>query len=153
MGLIGAAACADRAPDAAPAGSATAAVAEHEHKAPHGGVLIELGEEFAHLELVYEPGAGRMTLYVLDGEAEASVRIAQPVIDVAFAQPTPMGGRPRPFVAVTSVLTGERAGDSSQFVLEGTDYRGASALAGRVVRVVVRGAEFADVPFRWEAGR
>jgi hypothetical protein len=87
---------------------------------------------------------------VLDGEAEASVRIAQPAIDVVFERPTALGGRLRSFVAVASVLTGERVGDASQFVLEGPEFRGASALSGRVVRVAVRGAVFADVPFQWE---
>ncbi len=30
----------------------------HEHAAPHGGTLIVLGDEFAHLELVLDPGTG-----------------------------------------------------------------------------------------------
>jgi hypothetical protein len=54
----------------------------HEHHAPHDGTLVELGEEFAHLELVLNAQTGTLTVYVLDGEAEQSVRIAQPEIEL-----------------------------------------------------------------------
>ena len=48
----------------------------HEHVAPHGGALVELGEELAHLELVHDPTTGTLTAYVLDGEAEQAVRVS-----------------------------------------------------------------------------
>ncbi len=48
---------------------------EEEHKAPHGGVLLEVGEEVAHLELVRNAKEGTATIYVLDGKAEKAVAI------------------------------------------------------------------------------
>ncbi len=48
---------------------------EHEHKSPHGGALLEVGAEVAHLELVHDEKAGKVTLYVLDGEAKNAVPI------------------------------------------------------------------------------
>ena len=47
----------------------------HEHTAPHGGALVGLGKEFAHVELVLEKATGKLTGYVLDGEAEKPVRL------------------------------------------------------------------------------
>ena len=44
--------------------------AKHEHHAPHHGALEVLGDEFAHVELVLDEKTGRLTAYVLDGEAE-----------------------------------------------------------------------------------
>jgi hypothetical protein len=66
LGVL-AAACGSR--DVKSAGAAqTGAV--HEHTAPHGGSLVEFGEEFAHIELVLDSATGVLTAYVLDGEAE-----------------------------------------------------------------------------------
>ncbi|MCE9581545.1 MAG: hypothetical protein K8T20_03410 [Planctomycetes bacterium] len=48
---------------------------EEEHKAPHGGVLLEVGAEVAHLELVHDPKEGKATIYILDGKAEKPVAI------------------------------------------------------------------------------
>lgn len=48
---------------------------KEEHKAPHGGVLLEVGEEVAHLEIVHGPKEGMVTIYVLDGKAEKAVAI------------------------------------------------------------------------------
>ena len=49
----------------------------HHHDAPHGGTLVVFGEEFAHIELLLEKKTGKLTCYVLDGEAKNGVRISQ----------------------------------------------------------------------------
>lgn len=41
----------------------------HHHGAPHGGTLIVLGAHTAHLELLLDPGEGRLTVYLLDADA------------------------------------------------------------------------------------
>ena len=46
-----------------------------EHKAPHGGPLLEVGEEEAHLELVHDEKAGKLTLYLLGKDAKTPVAI------------------------------------------------------------------------------
>ncbi len=49
----------------------------HDHpKAPHGGVLLEVGKEEAHLEVVHDEKAGKVTLYVLGKDAKTPVAIA-----------------------------------------------------------------------------
>ena len=51
--------------------------AEHAHpeKGPHGGPLLELGEEEYHVEVMLDEKTDTLTLYVLDGEAKAAVAI------------------------------------------------------------------------------
>ena len=56
---------------------AATTVQAHEHHAPHKGTLVELGEEFSHLEIVLDPASGKITAYALDGEAEKAVRLKQ----------------------------------------------------------------------------
>jgi hypothetical protein len=52
---------------AEPRTAAAPAPKAHEHKTPHGGTAIELGEEAFHVELVKED-PGTLSAYVLDGE-------------------------------------------------------------------------------------
>ena len=37
----------------------------HGHKAPHGGVLVNVENEFCHLEFVLEPGTTRLQLHAM----------------------------------------------------------------------------------------
>lgn len=43
---------------------------EHDHKAPHDGTLRMVGDHEAQLEFLLDDEAGKLSLYVLDGEAE-----------------------------------------------------------------------------------
>jgi len=56
-------------------GAAFCAEHDHEHKAPHGGALLEVGEDVAHVELVHDEKAGKVTLYILDKHAKKEVLI------------------------------------------------------------------------------
>lgn len=118
----------------------------HAHKAPRGGVLVELGEEEAHLELVLERATGTLTLYVLDAEAERAVRTADREVAVAVQVPgqTPVN---LTLVAVANVLTGESAGNTSQFAGAHPALRRAGRLQGTVRSVTVRGRRYLAVAF------
>ena len=50
--------------------------AQSGEKPPHGGVLLEVGEEVAHVEMVHDAKAGKLTLYILDGKAEKAEAIS-----------------------------------------------------------------------------
>jgi hypothetical protein len=50
---------------------------EHDHKAPHGGILLEVGEEVAHIELVHDAKAGKATLYILGADAKTAKAIKE----------------------------------------------------------------------------
>lgn len=157
---VGLAACASQPADEAPAVAEAEAAAErdddgdgddhggHEHTAPHGGALAELGDHYAQLEAVIDPDTGRLTLYVLDGEAERPFRTHQPGVTAELITDG------EPFLveleAVANVLTGERVGDSSEFRATAPGLVGASHASIRVETITVRGQTFDNVRLRWQ---
>jgi hypothetical protein len=134
----------------APSSSAEAAKkgGEHEHSAPHGGALIELGEEFAHVEIMLDAATGRLTAYALDGEAEKVIRIKQSEIEVAVESPAAtikLGG-------VANALTGETADDTSEFSGQSEMLKGATNFDGVIKTISIKGKEFKDVVFNFPKG-
>jgi hypothetical protein len=118
---------------------------EHEHSAPHGGTLIELGEEFAHIEVVLDTATGRLTAYALDGEAEEAIRIKQTEIEIAVKNleaTIKLSG-------VANVLTGETPDDSSEFSGQSESLRGATDFAGVIKTISIKGKEFKDIAFNF----
>jgi hypothetical protein len=145
--LAGALACGVEPPAPPPPAPAVAPSGGHAHEAPHGGVLVELGEEFGHIELVLDRASGSITAFVLDGEAEASVRLRQATIalrvkEVSFE-----------LAARANVLTGETVGDTSQFVLAHDAFKGLTAFQAVLGPVSYKGQEFRDVPVTYQASR
>jgi hypothetical protein len=135
MPACGGAADETAAPAAAPAAG------EHAHTAPHGGTLVELGDHLASLEVVHTPATGMLVIYVLDGEAEGAVRIAQTSLMVHIEGDSP---RTVELVPVASALTGETLGDASQFSHTSDQLKGAITQV-RVQEIVVKGQTFRDV--------
>jgi hypothetical protein len=134
----------------APGSSAEAAKkeVEHEHSAPHGGALVELGEEFAHVELVLDAVTGALTAYALDGEAEKSVRVKQSEIEIAIKNPSvaiKLGG-------VSNALTGETTGDTSEFLGQSDRLRGSTDFGGVIKTITIKGKQFKDVAFTFPKG-
>jgi hypothetical protein len=120
----------------------------HDHKAPHGGTLIVLREEFATVELVLEPEKGKLTAYVFDGCVERAVRIKQKEIELriilAEKKDEPLAVTLK---GVANVLTGEKEGDTSQFDAVVPQLRGARRFSGVIRAITARGVEFKDVRF------
>jgi hypothetical protein len=119
----------------------------HQHRAPHGGTLVELGSEFAHIELVLDSTTGTLTAYVLDGEAEESVRIQQPALKIAMRNPATGAVEHFELAARADLLTGETIGDTSEFSFTSPTLRGRAAVEGAIEDITVKGGEFHDVPF------
>jgi hypothetical protein len=130
--------------------SAAGAAYSHEHTPPHNGALVEFGEEFAHLELVLDPVSGKLTGYVLDGEAENPVRIRQSSIRLKLN----IDGKPLSLdlKAVTNPLTGETKGDTSEFSAVSMKLKGLSRFSGIVALIKVKGKIFRDVRFKYPEG-
>jgi hypothetical protein len=142
--------------DSAAAGDSGATPAEHRHPAPHGGTLVELGDELAHLEVVLDSSSGMLTVYVLDGEAEGALRPANDAleIDVELASEPGNADARRPLgtlrlAGVANPLTGETAGATSQFAVRHAAFRGAGRLTGTVRSVEVLGHTFRDLAFTY----
>src|SRR5262245_1267113 len=55
----------------------------HAEKGPHGGALVAIGEDDAHLEIVLDADTGTLKAYVLDGEAANPVAIKQENVQLA----------------------------------------------------------------------
>lgn len=122
----------------------------HVHAAPHGGTLVVLAEEALHVEFVLDPAEGRLTAYVLDAHAENGVRIAQKDLAVTLRN----GGVAvdLALAAVANAVTGETAGDTSEFTAASDALRGAASWEGSLRSIDVRGARFTDVAFRVGGG-
>lgn len=119
----------------------------HHHAPPHGGHLVELGEESAHLETVWSADSGRLTVYVLDSEAEKAIRSDTKELTVARA-----GGAP-PVVlkAESNPLTGETPGDTSQFGGKVEGLRGVIRWEGTLQSISVQGQTYTKVALKLDA--
>ena len=142
-----------------PSGDASAAPPHHEHKPPHGGTLVELGEEFSHLELILDAREGRLTGFALDGEAENPVRLKQEEIVVKIHAVTRGDGEKPvepPLIihlkAVASPLSGETVGDSSEFAARSDSLKGVTHFQAEIEAILIKGQEFKNVSFAFPEG-
>ncbi|MGD0566156.1 MAG: hypothetical protein ABSA34_02355 [Candidatus Goldiibacteriota bacterium] len=127
--------------------AAAVQVYAHEHKAPHSGVLVECGEEFAHIELLNDPESGKLTAYVLDGEAENPVRLRQGSIKLKIKA----GGKDilLALKAVANPLTGETVGDTSEFSAVSEKLKGTAGFTGQVTLIKINGETFRNLAFSY----
>jgi hypothetical protein len=116
----------------------------HAHNAPHGGILVELGNHAFNVELLRDPATGKLTAWILDAHAENFVRIASPAIEVV-AMP---GGKftPLSLAAVANPATGETVGSTSQFEVQADWLKTSGPLTG-IFTVEIRGTKFEKVGF------
>jgi hypothetical protein len=126
---------------------------EHEHTAPHGGTLIVLGNEVAHVELVLDAESGQLTAYVLDGEAEQAVRIARSVLPLMI-EVGEAGEEASlvPLHAVENPLTGEKLDDTSEFRGQSDLLIGREFFSATLTDITVKGFNFQDVMFSFPQG-
>jgi hypothetical protein len=121
---------------------------KHEHKPPHGGTPVVLGDEEYHIELVLDAATGKMLAYVFDGELENFVRIANETFQVEIK--TPPG--PLVFKAVPNTATGETVGNTSLFEVQ-SDWLKANPNFDAVLKTVtVKGKKYENIPFNFPKG-
>jgi hypothetical protein len=87
---------------------------EHEH-GPHGGHLVELGEEEYHAEVVFDQKAAKLTVYILDSTAKAPTPIDGKEITLKLA----IDGKTEPFALAAVPQSSDPQGKSSRFELAG----------------------------------
>ena len=126
--------------------------AHHEHTAPHGGTLVVLGEEFAHVEFVLDETTGKLTAYVLDGEAEKPIRLTEETIGLKINRLDPEQTMALQLQAVANVLTGETEGDTSQFEGQSEALVGTTEFQAEITSIVVKGQTFTNVDFKFPEG-
>lgn len=122
----------------------------HSHEAPHGGTLVVLGDELAHVEFVLAGESGELTAYVLDRDAKDGVRLAQPEITLKIQR----GFKEFEvkLMPVASELTGETVGDTSVYKGQHDEFKGATDFEVTIVAITVKGIEFADTAFPFPEG-
>ena len=118
--------------------------AGHVHTAPHGGTLVELGDHAYNVELLRDPVAGKLSVWVLDGHAEHFVRLKT----ASFQLVALPGGKSTPLTlaAVANPATGEKVGDTSQFEVQAEWLKTAGAFSGTFT-LEIRGTVFKDTAF------
>ena len=126
--------------------------AHHEHTAPHGGTLVVFGDEFAHIELVLDQTTGKLTGYVLDGEAEKSVRLSQNTIELKIHRDDIQSEFTLQLSGVANVLTGETEGNTSQFEAQSDALKGVSEFHAEVVSIDIKGQIFTHIDFEFPEG-
>lgn len=107
--------CNNSAPPAAPNAAAAHEAHDHAHptEGPHHGVLVELGNEEYHAEIVHDDATGAVTVYLLDSHAEKSVTTAatEAVINLKH------GDTPEQFKLAAQPEDGNPTGQTSRFTL------------------------------------
>jgi hypothetical protein len=87
---------------------------EHEH-GPHGGHLVELGEEEHHAEVVFDAKAAQLTIYILDSTAKK----AEPIDAKEVALKLSIDGKSAGFKLPAVPEAADPKGKSSRFELAG----------------------------------
>jgi hypothetical protein len=87
---------------------------EHEH-GPHGGHLVELGEEEYHAEVVFDAKTARLTIYLLDSTAKQAAPIDSKDVSLKLA----IDGKSEGFHLPAVPDAGDPQGKASRFELAG----------------------------------
>lgn len=112
----------------------------HPTEGPHGGELIELGNEEYHAELLHDEQAGTVTIYILDSHAEKVVPIEATELMINMTR----DGQAEQFPLAASAEQTDPEGMSSRFVSNdaqlgaGLDHEG----AGPQLVVTIAGKQF-----------
>lgn len=117
----------------------------HHHESPHGGTAVELGDHEAHLDVVLDPAAGKLTAYVMDAHAENFVRI--PAESFEIMAKLPASETTLVLKAVANPASGEKVGDTSQFEALSEALKGVVGFDAELKQLVVRGRTYSKIPF------
>jgi hypothetical protein len=133
-----------------PGAPAKEAAHRHEHKPPHGGTPVELGEEEYHVEFVLDAPDGKLRAFVMDGELENFVRIDAPSVEIT-AQVSGQQEKLR-LHPVANNATGEKAGDTSLFEAR-ADWLKTTRTFDAVLReITVHGKTYTNILFNFPKG-
>jgi hypothetical protein len=127
-----------------------AAPLKHEHKPPHGGTPVVLGDEIYHVELVVDASTGKLQAYVFDGELENFIRTKAPSLTIDAV----VNGAPQTLVlaAVANPATGETVGDTSLFETQADWLKTTPSFDGTLQSITIRGTTFTAVKFNFPKG-
>jgi hypothetical protein len=130
--------------------AAAAKPAQHEHKPPHGGTPVVLGDETYHIELVRDATSGKLQAFIFDGELEDFIRSSVSSFDVVAT----INGAPMSLVfkPVANSITGETVGDTSLFETQADWLKTTGDFDAVLKSITIRGSTFSDVKFNFPKG-
>ena len=120
----------------------------HGHKAPHGGVLGNVGDEFCHLEFVQEPESNRLQLHVLRFHPkEGPLKISMAQIEMGATT----DGEEKVIVFKPVELDGITATDhpTSLYMAEVDWLENAPNFNGTVKKLTIEGKPFSEIAFQF----
>ena len=120
----------------------------HVHKAPHGGVLVSVGDEFCHLEFVQEPESNRLQLHVMRFHPkEMPVKFVMKQIEVSAK----VGDEEKTVVFKPVELDGITATDqpTSLYMAEVDWLKKAANFNGTVRELKIEGKIFSKIAFQF----
>jgi hypothetical protein len=123
----------------------------HTHDPLFGGALVELGDHAANLEVLLDPEAGKLTIYLLDAHATKAVRGKQESMSLTVE---PEGGEPFPLELrqEANSLSGETVGDSAVYSVTDERLKGMKNLHGDVASIEFLGQKWEGIEVTWPAG-
>ena len=121
---------------------------------PHGGALVKLGDNEAHLEFLLDSDDGWLSMYMWDGEARDPVRSnAEQIGMIVTVHNDELPAEQRTFTLslspVESLVTGDVVGDSAHFEAQNDRFVDLEALDGVIPHLTVLGSDFQDVAFQY----
>jgi hypothetical protein len=120
----------------------------HGHKAPHGGVLVNVQDEFCHIEFVREPESNRLQLHVMRFHPkEGPLKISMAQIEVSAK----VGGETKAIVFKPTELDGVMATivPTSLYVAEVDWLEAAGAFDGTVTELKIEGKTIKEITFKF----
>ena len=126
-------------------------VHKHEHKPPHHGTPVVLGDEEYHMELVLDAPAGKLQAYIMDGELENFVRIKTDSFEITASLP----GQEQLllFKPIANNATGETAGDTSLFEAHADWLKTTTEFDAAIKAVTVNGKTYQNIHFNFPKGK
>jgi hypothetical protein len=134
----------------------------HAEKGPHGGALVAIGDDAAHLEVVLDAETGKVTAYVLDGEAQNPITIKAAQLELTYtrehghdhegedkkdSEELPESGS----VTLTAVTPGDD-GSTSEYAGTAEDLKGAEEFDAVLTSISIDDKEFKQVKFNYPKG-
>ena len=120
----------------------------HGHQAPHGGVLVNVEDEFCHLEFVLEPGTSRLQMHALRFHPrEAPVKFFMEKIEATAK----VGNEEKTFTFEPTKQDGVTATDqpTSVYVAEIDWLNDIPTFTGTLTELKIEGKTFTKITFKF----
>ena len=120
-----------------------------DHEGLFGGVLVPLGEEYAHVEITFDPESSIFTLYFLDGEALEPVPLRQNQMFMRITTEHLDADRVVLLAPKEDEAAGETEGHASAFWGGNQKLIGVERFAGSIDQIGVKGRVFTRTEFSY----